>query len=162
MQETKKQPERHIERLAVEHMGHRGDGVAPTPIGPIFIPYALPGERVEVEIKGERGEIISILEPSADRIEPICPHFGTCGGCAVQHWQSDKYREWKRELKEVNEALWSIEDRIREKEAQAEFDQEFIELARSVYRTNDQRARIKRDINLSLGSRLIEEKQYKG
>ena len=73
-----------------------------------------------------------------------------------------RLREWKRELKQVNEALWSIEDRIREKEAQAEFDQEFIELARSVYRTNDQRAHIKRDINLSLGSRLIEEKQYKG
>jgi 23S rRNA (uracil1939-C5)-methyltransferase len=98
MQEAKKQPERQIERLAVEHMGHRGDGVAPTPIGPIFIPYALPAERVEVEIKGERGEIISILEPSPDRIEPICPHFGTCGGCAVQHWRSDKYREWKRQL----------------------------------------------------------------
>jgi 23S rRNA (uracil1939-C5)-methyltransferase len=97
-QEAKKQPERQIEHLAVEHMGHRGDGVAPTPIGPIFIPYALPGERVEVEVKGERGEVISILEPSADRIEPICPHFGTCGGCAVQHWQSDKYSEWKREL----------------------------------------------------------------
>ena len=51
MQEAKKQPERHIERLAVEHMGHRGDGVAPTPIGSIFIPYALPGESVEAEIK---------------------------------------------------------------------------------------------------------------
>jgi hypothetical protein len=56
---------------------------------------------------------------------------------------------------------WTIEDRIREKEAGAEFDREFIELARSVYRTNDRRARIKRDINLSLGSQLIEEKQYK-
>jgi 23S rRNA (uracil1939-C5)-methyltransferase len=98
MQEAKKQPERQIERLAVEHVGHRGDGVAPTPVGPIFIPYALPGERVEVEVKGERGEILSILEPSPDRIEPVCPHFGTCGGCAIQHWQAKKYRAWKREL----------------------------------------------------------------
>jgi 23S rRNA (uracil1939-C5)-methyltransferase len=98
MQEAKKQPERQIERLVVERMGHRGDGVASTPIGPIFIPYTLPGERIEAELKGDRGEIISILEPSPDRIEPICPHFGTCGGCAVQHWQTDKYRAWKRDL----------------------------------------------------------------
>ena len=97
-QEAKKQPERQIERLVVERMGHRGDGVASTPMGPIFIPYALPGEQVEAELKGERGEIISILEPSPDRISPICPHFGTCGGCAVQHWQQDKYRAWKRDL----------------------------------------------------------------
>ena len=94
MQEAKKQPERHIERLAVEHMGHRGDGVAPTPIGPIFIPYALPGERVEVEIKGERGEIISILE----RRWPLdpCPHVGTCVDAAAT--AVGQYREWKREL----------------------------------------------------------------
>jgi 23S rRNA (uracil1939-C5)-methyltransferase len=97
-QEAKKQPDRQIERLTIDHMGHRGDGIAATPIGSIFVPYALPGERVEVELKGERGEIISVLEPSPDRIEPICPHFGACGGCAVQHWQADKYRTWKREL----------------------------------------------------------------
>jgi 23S rRNA (uracil1939-C5)-methyltransferase len=98
MQEARKQPERQIERLAVARMGHRGDGIADTPLGSIFVPYALPGETVEAEIKGERGEILKLLEQSPDRIEPICPHFGTCGGCAVQHWREESYRAWKRDL----------------------------------------------------------------
>lgn len=63
-------------------------------------------------------------------------------------------------LKEVNEKLWQIEDDIRDKERDKIFDQEFIELARSVYFTNDERARIKKDINLKLGSDLVEEKSY--
>ena len=66
------------------------------------------------------------------------------------------------ELREVNEALWDIEDRIREHEARGEFDREFIELARSVYRTNDRRAAIKRALSVALGSDLIEEKSYAG
>jgi len=64
------------------------------------------------------------------------------------------------ELKAVNEALWEIEDRIREHERAGRFDSEFIALARSVYRRNDERGRIKRDISLALGSGLIEEKSY--
>ncbi len=65
------------------------------------------------------------------------------------------------QLRSVNEALWDIEDRIREKEAGATFDAEFVELARSVYRTNDRRAALKRELNVLLGSDLIEEKSYK-
>jgi len=64
------------------------------------------------------------------------------------------------ELKAVNEALWEIEDRIREHERAGRFDSEFIALARSVYRRKDERGRIKRDISLALGSGLIEEKSY--
>jgi hypothetical protein len=64
------------------------------------------------------------------------------------------------DLKGVNEALWEIEDKIRVKEAQSAFDPEFIELARSVYHTNDRRAAIKRAINLALSSDLLEEKSY--
>ncbi|HED39236.1 MAG TPA: hypothetical protein ENJ13_02250 [Chromatiales bacterium] len=64
------------------------------------------------------------------------------------------------ELKSVNEALWKIEDDIRDKEFAGEFDQRFIELARSVYITNDKRAAIKRLLNEKLGSELIEEKSY--
>lgn len=64
-------------------------------------------------------------------------------------------------LQLVNERLWDIEDRIREKEAAQSFDAEFIELARSVYITNDERAAIKKRINLQLGSRIVEEKSYK-
>jgi hypothetical protein len=65
------------------------------------------------------------------------------------------------ELRAANEALWDIEDRIRAKEAAKVFDAEFVELARSVYRTNDARAAIKRRLNVALGSELIEEKSYR-
>jgi hypothetical protein len=63
-------------------------------------------------------------------------------------------------LKGVNQTLWDIEDRIRLKEKAQAFDAEFIELARAVYFQNDDRAAIKREINLKLGSQLIEEKSY--
>jgi hypothetical protein len=64
-------------------------------------------------------------------------------------------------LKAVNESLWEIEDRIRDKERTGAFDAEFIELARSVYKTNDMRGALKRELNLLLNSDLIEEKSYK-
>ena len=67
----------------------------------------------------------------------------------------------ERALQAVNERLWDIEDRIRDKEAAGSFDQEFIELARSVYLANDERAAVKRRVNLALGSRLVEEKSYR-
>jgi len=63
-------------------------------------------------------------------------------------------------LKEINEKIWDIEDGIRDKERGKEFDEKFIELARSVYFSNDKRAEIKRAINMKLGSELIEEKSY--
>lgn len=66
----------------------------------------------------------------------------------------------ERALQQVNERLWDIEDRIREKEARQTFDREFIELARAVYHANDERAAIKKRINQALGSRLVEEKSY--
>jgi len=68
----------------------------------------------------------------------------------------------ERALQAVNERLWDIEDRIREKEAHQTFDRDFIELARAVYHSNDERAEIKKRINTALGSRLMEEKSYKG
>jgi 5'-deoxynucleotidase YfbR-like HD superfamily hydrolase len=64
------------------------------------------------------------------------------------------------ELKTINEKLWVIEDDIRDKESSKEFDERFIELARSVYFTNDKRSDVKRAINLKLGSGFIEEKSY--
>jgi Family of unknown function (DUF6165) len=64
-------------------------------------------------------------------------------------------------LQSVNERLWDIEDRIRDKEARQTFDRDFIELARAVYVCNDERAAIKRRINVRLGSRLVEEKSYR-
>ena len=63
-------------------------------------------------------------------------------------------------LLEVNKKLWVIEDDIRDKERQKEFDEEFIKLARAVYYTNDVRAKIKKEINLKYGSGFVEEKSY--
>ncbi|MEL0142121.1 MAG: DUF6165 family protein [Candidatus Puniceispirillaceae bacterium] len=73
---------------------------------------------------------------------------------------TDQMQGLMAELKAVNEALWDIEDDIREKEAAKSFDAEFIRLARAVYVTNDKRAEIKKQINLATGSALIEEKSY--
>jgi|SRR5579863_3834199 len=76
-------------------------------------------------------------------------------GCAAAVPASDE-----RALHGVNERLWDIEDRIRAKEAVQTFDREFIELARAVYLANDERAAIKKRVNVRLGSRIIEEKSY--
>jgi 23S rRNA (uracil1939-C5)-methyltransferase len=95
-----------IEHLTIDRIGQRGDGVADTPEGPAFVPYALPGETVEVEtVPGhpDRRHLLRVDSESPDRIAPICPHFGVCGGCAVQHWSTPRYRDWKRGL--VAEAL---------------------------------------------------------
>ncbi|MBT2766107.1 hypothetical protein J7J08_00460 [Stenotrophomonas sp. ISL-67] len=67
----------------------------------------------------------------------------------------------RTELKDVNEKLWDIEDNVRLKDRAGEFDEAFVALARSVYQNNDERARIKKDINKALGSLYIEEKSYK-
>jgi len=64
------------------------------------------------------------------------------------------------QLKQINEALWEIEDDIRDKERVKEFDQQFIDLARNVYFTNDRRSEVKKQLNLHLGSQIIEEKSY--
>ena len=73
----------------------------------------------------------------------------------------EEIRSLKIELKNVNLKLWDVEDCIREKELAGEFDKDFIELARSVYRLNDLRAKTKQSINLILQSELVEEKSYK-
>ena len=66
----------------------------------------------------------------------------------------------RSELKQINEVLWRIEDDIREQERRQDFGPEFVRLARAVYRTNDERARVKREINRLLNSTLVEEKAY--
>jgi 23S rRNA (uracil1939-C5)-methyltransferase len=95
------------EQLTITRLGHRGDGVAETPNGPVYVPYALPGEKVTVEaVPGnhpDRRHLIHVDLPSPERVAPPCQHFGTCGGCALQHWALPTYGEWKRGL--VVEAL---------------------------------------------------------
>jgi len=76
-------------------------------------------------------------------------------GCAIPEIAADEAA-----LQKVNEALWDIEDKIRDKERARAFDNEFIELARAVYVTNDERAAAKKRINTQLGSRIVEEKSY--
>jgi 23S rRNA (uracil1939-C5)-methyltransferase len=75
-------------------MGGEGDGIA---AGPVFAPFTLPGERVRVSGAGERRELLEVLEASPDRVTPPCPHFGVCGGCALQHWDHAPYLAWKLE-----------------------------------------------------------------
>jgi 23S rRNA (uracil1939-C5)-methyltransferase len=88
-----------VERLTIDHIGRHGDGVATA--GPVYVPYTLPGETVEVERwpgHPDRAHLLRVESASPERITPICPHFGVCGGCALQHWQTAHYRAWKRDL----------------------------------------------------------------
>jgi 23S rRNA (uracil1939-C5)-methyltransferase len=95
------------EQLTISRLGHRGDGIADTANGPVYVPYTLPGETVTVDaVPGnhpDRRHLIHIDTPSPERVTPVCEHFGTCGGCALQHWALPAYKDWKRGL--VIEAL---------------------------------------------------------
>jgi len=82
-------------------LGSRGEGVADTAAGAVYVPYALPGETAEVEPwpgHADRRHLAKLDVASPERIAPICPHFGVCGGCALQHLASTRYRDWKRGL----------------------------------------------------------------
>jgi 23S rRNA (uracil1939-C5)-methyltransferase len=97
------------ERLAIARLGRLGEGICETPSGPLYVPYALPGETVAVEQwpgHADRRHLIDVEIASCERIAPVCPHFGVCGGCALQHWATARYREWKRGL--VVEALAQV------------------------------------------------------
>ncbi|HEY0051993.1 MAG TPA: class I SAM-dependent RNA methyltransferase [Caulobacteraceae bacterium] len=85
------------QELVIDRVGAQGDGVGVTPRGPVFVPLTLPGERVRVRVDGGRAELVEVLEPSAERVPPVSPHYGACGGCSLQHWAQAPYLEWKRE-----------------------------------------------------------------
>lgn len=85
----------------ISHLGHKGEGVAPVADGRVFVPLALPGETVRLLQEGERGTLVEVLKPSPDRIAPICPHFGICGGCQLQHLGRDLYVAFKTGLVET-------------------------------------------------------------
>lgn len=84
--------------LRIEQLGHRGEGIARSDEGAIFVPYALPHETVRAEIAGNHARLIEIVETSKNRIAPRCPHYGVCGGCPVQALAPAAYAEWKRGL----------------------------------------------------------------
>ena len=91
-----------VERLLIDHVGHFGDGVALVGGGNVYVPYTLGGETVEVgPVPGhhpDRRRLLAVEHASAHRITPFCQHFGICGGCAIQHWEAERYRAWKRDL----------------------------------------------------------------
>lgn len=89
------------ETLLIDHVGHRGDGVARSPGGNLYVPYTLGGETVEVaEVHGhpDRCRLVEVKHASPERIAPFCPHFSVCGGCAIQHWEAESYQAWKRNI----------------------------------------------------------------
>ena len=90
-----------VERLVIDHVGHFGDGVASADGHNVYVPYALGGETVEVApVPGhpDRRRLLEVERASPERVTPFCPHFGICGGCAVQHWEAERYRAWKLDL----------------------------------------------------------------
>jgi 23S rRNA (uracil1939-C5)-methyltransferase len=84
--------------LDIARLGAQGDGIAETPSGPVYVPYALPGEQVLVEQRGDRARLVAVLAAGADRVAPQCRHFTHCGGCALQHLERGAYLAWKREI----------------------------------------------------------------
>ena len=122
--------------------------------------------KIELSV-GELLDKISILQIKAERIDDPSKvkNINKELDVLMSLWNDSPYSDTNlsseiNELKNINEALWDIEDKIRDKERNQVFDKDFIELARSVYFTNDKRAEIKRIINGKTGSELIEEKSY--
>jgi Family of unknown function (DUF6165) len=129
-----------------------------TPMKDILVPIS-PGELLDkitiLRIKQARILDAGKLANVKVELALLEQTWRDCGGAAHDLAQDE------RALQDVNERLWDIEDRIRDKEAKQSFDRDFIELARAVYVCNDERAAIKKRINLQLKSRLLEEKSYK-
>jgi 23S rRNA (uracil1939-C5)-methyltransferase len=86
--------------VTIATLGQHGEGVADIEGQRVYVPFTLPGDTVEIAVEGERGTLLSILAPSASRIAPFCPHFGSCGGCQLQHLDRPSYEAFKRGLVE--------------------------------------------------------------
>ena len=125
---------------------------------------------MKVEVSdGEILDKLSILEIKLNKIENvqkltnIQKEYDTLKETIGEPtWYEHVFRNYGFywQLKEINETLWEIEDEIRIKEKKQEFDSQFVELARLVYKTNDKRAQIKKEINIHTKSNLLEEKSY--
>src|SRR5437868_425975 len=90
-----------VVETTIERLGARGDGVANLYEGPLYVAYALPGERVRARIGAPRGEgwvgqLDAVLTPAPARVAAICRHFGSCGGCALQHLAPVEQAAFKR------------------------------------------------------------------
>ncbi len=88
--------------VTITSLGAQGDGLALIDNAPVHVGFALPGERITIEVHKNKGHLVSIDEPSAQRVSAPCPYFGpkgkNCGGCALQHLDMDAYNLWKRQL----------------------------------------------------------------
>ncbi|MET1756656.1 DUF6165 family protein [Novosphingobium sp. RD2P27] len=117
---------------------------------------------------GELVDKITILQIKSERIKGsnaganIARELASLRRAADEAIRNPVLGPLLEQLRAVNEELWEIEDRIREREAEGDFGQRFIQLARAVYKKNDLRAALKRRINDALGSELVEEKSYAG
>mgnify|MGYP001274336129 CR=1 FL=1 len=100
--------------LTIDRLGHQGDGVATADGAEVFVPFALPGERVRARIEGGRGEVVEIVEASPDRVAPPCPHYTDCGGCTLQHLAAAPYAAFKRRLVEDAFAARGLEPEVGE------------------------------------------------
>ncbi|MGJ5152555.1 MULTISPECIES: class I SAM-dependent RNA methyltransferase [unclassified Bradyrhizobium] len=90
-----------VERLVIDHVGHRGDGVSLSSGEALYVPYTLAGETVEAAVvpgHPDRRKLLAVEAASSERIAPFCAHFGVCGGCAIQHWMPGPYQQWKRNI----------------------------------------------------------------
>ncbi len=101
------------ETVTIAELGHAGDGIVEpgAEVGGqrLFVPFTLPGETVAIERSGARAQLVAVVEPSAERVEPPCRHFGTCGGCALQHMATPAYLAWKHEIVRRSLALHHID-----------------------------------------------------
>lgn len=105
---------------------------------------------INMSDEGKLKNVLHELKILSAKVESLLDHKGL-----------EKLAPLKLSLRQINQELWVIEDDIRDCERDKQFDQKFIDLARAVYVTNDQRAAIKKEINLAFGSELVEEKSYK-
>jgi len=84
-------------RVKIDHIGAKGDGIVTGPDGPLYVPYAVDGDDLEIKLQGRQGRIRHIHNSSPHRRDPVCRHFGRCGGCALQHVSQTYYADWKQE-----------------------------------------------------------------
>jgi uncharacterized small protein (DUF1192 family) len=123
----------------------------------VLVPISV-GELIDkiviLEIKSERIK-------NANQLANIANELGALRAVRMGDVDRARLDALSAELKRVNAKLWDVEDSIRECDARGDFGDNFIELARAVYRFNDERARLKKAINVESGSRLVEEKSYK-
>ncbi|HRW29887.1 MAG TPA: hypothetical protein P5227_07820, partial [Emcibacteraceae bacterium] len=89
------------QKIVIDELGGRGDGIAHMDGKTVYIPYTVTGDVIDAKLNGPKGRLRHIHKKSAYRVEPICQHFGDCGGCMLQHVEKEYYTDWKRGLVKI-------------------------------------------------------------